>query len=218
MAKSDLEVIEYEGWRIIELGRQTPERRVPQYPTWTLRDLVVHVGGVHGRTATICETLPAERIPTSKPSADEDPFEWAAMELARMLAGLAEADPTAEVWTFVDDPALSFWTRRMVIETGVHRWDAQGAVADPAPLIDRVASYGLDEFDALYLPRLGTLPALELQATDLERTWRFGEGESGSIVSGPASDLFLRLMSRPGVALPTAWEQAVDALGSPADR
>ena len=59
----DLAAIEYEGWRLIELGRLNPDRTVPQYPTWTMRDLVFHVAGVHGRTAMICETLPAGRIP-----------------------------------------------------------------------------------------------------------------------------------------------------------
>jgi uncharacterized protein (TIGR03083 family) len=122
------------------------------------------------------------------------------------------------VWTFVADRSLDFWRRRMVIETGVHRWDAQLAATEPEPLFRRVSRYGLDEFDQLYLPRLGDVPTLELRATDLGRTWRYGDGDPVATVEGPASDLFLRLMSRLGVALPNAWEEAVDALGSPADR
>ena len=55
----DLAAIEYEGWRLIELGRGAPDRIVPQYPTWTMRDLVIHVAEVHGRTGAICETLPS---------------------------------------------------------------------------------------------------------------------------------------------------------------
>ncbi len=213
----DLATIEYEGWRIIELGRQAPDRIVPQYPTWTMRDLVIHVAQVHGRTGAICETLPAERIRGPEPPLAEDPFDWAATQLARMLEGLAAADPDASVWTFIDDASLGFWLRRMVIETGVHRWDAQGAVGEAEPLLDAVAMHGLDEFPDLYLPRLGDVPAIELCAIDVGRAWRYGNGEPGMIVEGSASDLFLRLMSRPGVALPRAWEQAVDALGSPAD-
>ncbi len=214
----DLAAVEYEAWRIIELGRRAPERVVPQYPTWTLRDLVLHVAGVHGRTRVVCETLATKRVPTATVPAGADPFDWAARQLAEMLEALAAADPAAEVWTFVDDPALAFWSRRMVVETGVHRWDAQGALDEPEPLLDIVAAHGLDEFAALYLPRLGDVPTLELFATDLGRRWRFGGGEPDVTVEASASDLFLRLMSRPGVALPEPWEQAVDALGSPADR
>jgi hypothetical protein len=85
-------------------------------------------------------------------------------------------------------------------------------------LLTGVSAHGLDEFAELYLARLGEVPTIELSATDLGRSWRFGEGEPEATIEGEASDLFLRLMSRPGVALPRAWEQAVDALGSPADR
>jgi uncharacterized protein (TIGR03083 family) len=216
--EQDLATIESEGSRLIELGRLAPERVVPQYPTWTMRDLVIHTAEVHGRTGVICETLPQGRIPGPTLPVDADPFEWAARQLARMLHGLATADPMARVWTFVDDPTLAFWSRRMVIETGVHRWDADSAVGEPVELLPVVSAHGLDEFDAMYLPRLGGVQTLELVATDLERSWRFGDGEPGARVEGTASDLFLRLMSRPGAELPVDWAAAVDALGSPADR
>lgn len=106
----------------------------------------------------------------------------------------------------------------MVIETGVHRWDAQSAVEDPEPLHQLVATHGLNEFPDMYLPRMADVPTIELAATDEARSWRMGEGEPVATIEGSASDLFLRLMSRPGVSLPPRWEQAVDALGSPADR
>lgn len=191
---------------------------MPQYPTWTLRDLVTHVAAVHDRTAAICETLSRERVPTADLPTGADPFDWAEERLGAMLEGLRSADPEAEVWTFVDDPRLCFWERRMVIETGVHRWDAQSAVEDPEPLLPAVAAHGLDEFTELYLPRLGEVPAIELNATDLGRSWRFGGGEPVATTSGTASEHYLRLMSRPGTPLPVAWERAVDALGSPAGR
>jgi len=218
MNPDDLTAIEHEGRRIIDFGRHAPDTAVPQYPTWTLRDLVVHVGGVHGRTTAICRTLPQARIPTPEPPGGTDPFDWAGAQLSGMLEALRSADPDAEVWTFVSSPRLAFWGARMVIETGVHRWDAQGAVEDPEPLQPLVATHGLDEFSALYRPRLGEVPTIELAATDIDRAWRFGDGDPAARVEGTASDLYLRLMSRPGVALPAAWEQAVDSLGSPADR
>jgi uncharacterized protein (TIGR03083 family) len=206
-----------DGRRIIGLGRGAPDRIVPQYPTWTLRVLVAHVAGIHARTAAICDTLADER-PAAVVPPEGDPFDWAEASLEAMLGSLAAADPEAEVWTLVSDRRLSFWCRRMLIETGVHCWDAQTALEDVQSLPSLVASNGLDEFRELYLPRLGDVPTIELVATDLGRSWRFGGGRPTACVEGTASDLFLRLMSRPGAVLPAAWEQAVDALGSPADR
>jgi uncharacterized protein (TIGR03083 family) len=216
-APADLDLIAREGRRIIELGRAAPDAIVPQYPTWTLRDLVVHVADIDARTRAVCESLVQERPPATPRPADLDDFAWATVELQGMLEVLRTADPEALVWTLIDDRRLGFWGRRMVIETGVHRWDAERAMGDPQPLDPAVAAHGLDEFHAFYLPRLGTVPALELRATDLGRAWRFGEGHPEASVEGTASNLFLRLMSRPGAALPPEWERAVDSLASPAE-
>lgn len=215
-AAEDLAAIEREGQRIIAHGRKAPDRIVPQYPSWTLRDLVLHVASIHGRTAMICETLPQERIPAPEPPPETDAFDWADAQLERMLRGLRSADPSLEVWAFVADRRLAFWRRRMVIETGVHRWDAQAATEAPEPLPPIVAAHGLDEFGDMYLPRLVDVPPVELHATDLGRSWRLGGGGPAGKVSGTASDLYLRLMSRPGARLPAQWERAVDALPTPA--
>ncbi len=217
-ADEDLAATEGEGRRIIEFGRRAPARKVSQYPTWTLRDLVIHVAGVHARTAMVCRTLSAERPPIPHLPAGADAFDWATEQLEQMLAAMRATDPDASAWTMVADPAVRFWGPRMVIETGVHRWDAQGALEEPEPLLPIVARHGLDEFADLYLPRLGELPAIELTATDLGRTWHFGTRAPVEPIEATASALFLRLMSRPGAQLPAEWEAAVDALGSPADR
>jgi uncharacterized protein (TIGR03083 family) len=215
--ETQLQAIERDGRRIIEIGRASPEAVVPRYPTWTVLDLVLHVAGVHGRTWALCRSLAQERLPLAERPAGADPVAWAGAQLEGMLDALRTADPEASVWTFVEDRRLGFWARRMVIETGVHRWDAEGAIGVPEPLPALVATSGLDEFAALYLGRLGAVPPIELHATDLGRTWRFGEGEPVAAVDGTASDLFLRLMSRPGAPLPPAWERAVDSLATPAD-
>jgi uncharacterized protein (TIGR03083 family) len=209
--------IEVEGRRIIDIARSEPDTQIPQYPSWTLRDLALHLAAIHGRTAEICSSLAQARIDTPELPSGMDAFEWAERTLEQLLGSLSAADPEAVVWTFGNDKRVRFWQRRMVVETGVHRWDAEGAVGTQAALRDLVATDGLDEFTDFYLGRLGPVPTIELVATDVDRCWRYGDGEPQATVRGTASDLFLRLMSRPGTALPAAWESAVDALASPAD-
>ena len=69
-----------------------------------MRDLVAHTAEVHGRTATICEVLPIDRIPGPQLPDEADPFEWAAEQLASMAdqAGVGDALVETAAW----DP---FW-------------------------------------------------------------------------------------------------------------
>lgn len=218
MPTADLvDTIGAEGRRLLDFARRDPERIVPQYPTWTLQDLVVHVASIHARTIAVCASLPQERILAPELPAGRHPFEWYAETLAGMLAALRDADPGATVWFFTADRTVGAWKRRMLIETGVHRWDAQQTVESPDPLLPVVAVSGLDEFGDMWLPRLGDLPRLELTATDLRRSWTFGIGDRLRSVSGTVSDLYLSLMDRPGLQLPAGWDVAVSNLATPAD-
>lgn len=212
----NLAAIAAEGMRFAEFSSKDPERRVPQYPSWTLRDLATHLASIHGRTVEICRTIPQERIRAPEIPPDRDPFDWYQENLAEMLEALHSADHERSVWAFTPPHTISSWERRMVIETGVHRWDAQQAFEEPAPLLPIVAAEGLDEFVHMWLPRLAELPTIELFADDLSRSWKFGDGEPVDTVTSTASELFLRLMARPGAELPEAWEAAVDGLASPA--
>ena len=104
----------------------------------------------------------------------------------------------------------------MVIETGVHRWDAAQAFGEEDRLIDNVAGKGLDEFADMWFPRLGDVVPLTVRATDLDRSWTFGDGEHEEVVEGTASDLYLRLVARPSpVTLPADWAAAIDGLPPP---
>lgn len=214
----NLASIESEGRRLGEAARRDPERPVPQYPGWTLADLVSHTASMHGRTILICRNLPSERISPPRLPDDKDPVKWYEETLEEMLQVLEAADPETPVWGFAPTPNLGFWERRMVIETGIHRWDAFHAFGEDEPLTDRVAESGLEEFGEMWVPRLGDtgLAKLEVEASDLTRSWVYGEGEPRVSVTGTASDLYLRLMSRPSaVELPADWSAAVDGLPPP---
>lgn len=213
---SVLESIESEGKRILELGRDDLARPVPQYPDWTMGGLLAHTGAILGRTSLICRDLLTERPQSPRPEEGDDVAVWFEERLTEVLAVFGDCDPSAPVWGFVPDPTVGMWINRMLIEVGVHRWDAEQAFLEPAPLLDEVAEAGLDEFGTMWFPRLGELDVLALTATDLGRHWHYGEGEPASSIEAPASEIYLRLMSRPSnVVLPDDWAAAVDSLEPP---
>lgn len=214
----NLASIESEGRRLGTAVRRDPERAVPQYPGWSLLDLAAHTGAIHGRTTLIVTSLPTERISSPKPSGGSNVVDWYEENLETMLAALGEADPNAPCWGFVPEATVGSWERRMVVETGVHRWDAAQSFGEEDRLTDHVATTALDEFAAMWLPRLGDVQPLRVTATDLARSWSFGE-QPGRDVEGTGSEIYLRLMSRSSsVELPEDWEKAVDGLEPPPKR
>lgn len=219
LSAEHLAAIRSEGERIAELARRDSDRPVPQYPDWVMTDLVSHLASIHGRMTLICRQLPAERPTAPRLPDGVDVLDWYDSNLSEMLTTLEEADPDTPVWGFWPRSTIGLWERRMVIETGVHRWDADQAFGDPESLTDLVALSGLNEFETMWLPRLGELPVLEVKAVDLGRSWMFASGSPLRTVSGTASDLYLRLMSRPSrVELPHQWSTAVDTLEPPPKR
>jgi uncharacterized protein (TIGR03083 family) len=192
---------------------------VPQYSDWTLADLASHTASIHARTVLICRDQPTERISAPRLPEGKDPIDWCEETLMEMLGALSAADPATPSWAFGPNQVLGFWETRMMIETEVHRWDAEQAFDEPESIHPRVSESGLDEFDHLWLKQLGDVETLEVIATDLGRSWVYGLGTPTTAVNGEASDLYLRLISRPSaVALPAEWAEAVDALDPPPKR
>jgi uncharacterized protein (TIGR03083 family) len=211
-----LDVIDSEGRRILELARRDPARPVPQYPEWTMADLLSHVGSILARTTQVCLLHPAERISAPRLPEGKDVGDWYEAILAEMIGTLDRSDLDVPVWGFVEGSTIQFWVRRMVVETGVHRWDAEQAFGEETPLREPVAEHGLDEFAEVWFPRLGEIPVLEVIAEDLGKTWIYGSGAPAARVEGSGSDIYLRLMSRPSpVRLPDDWETAIGTLAPP---
>jgi uncharacterized protein (TIGR03083 family) len=219
LSAENLASIESEGRRLGAYVRRDPGRQVPQYPDWTMADLASHTASIHGRTTLIVTELPADRISAPRLPEGADVADWYDETLESMLDALLKADPDAPCWAFGSNPCVGFWETRMVIETGVHRWDAAQGFGEEDRLTDRVAGEGLDEFSDMWLRQLGDVSTLEVRATDLGESWVFGEGEPTTEIEGSASDIYLRLVSRPSpVELPTDWAAAVDALAPPPKR
>jgi uncharacterized protein (TIGR03083 family) len=216
LSVENLASIESEGRRLLVTAGRDLGRAVPQYPGWALAELASHTASIHGRTTLIVTDLPVERISAPTMPEGADVLDWCDRTLDEMLAALRRADPTAPCWGFGPSPSVGFWEKRMVIETGVHRWDAYGAFGEEDRLTDLVAKSGLEEFADMWLPRLGDVPTIVVSATDLGRSWTYGEGDPSASIEGTASDLYLRLMSRPSpVELPSEWAVAVDGLDPP---
>ena len=212
----NLASIESEGRRLIEAVRRDPMRPVPQYPDWTLADLATHTAAIHARTIEIVTGLPTERIPAPTLPDGADPIVWYEESLDGMLAVLVDADPAQACWGFGPAPCVGTWETRMVAETGVHRWDAYQAFGEEDRLTDRVALVGLQEFPDVWLPRLGAVQTLGVTTTDPDLSFVFGGPEPSASVEGTASDVYLRLMSRPSpVELPDDWAAAIDGLAPP---
>jgi hypothetical protein len=138
---------------------------------------------------------------------------------------LGHADPEAETWTFSGsgDRRVSWWWRRLAVETAMHRWDAQSAAAaageaPPAPLGGEVAAAGVEEYVVDLLPGLlakeghrGLGGTLHLHATDGPSEWWIDLGAGGvsrpdhakadTALRATRSDLLLFLCNREPVQL-----------------
>ena len=215
LSAENLASIEADGAELGRIVRANPDQAVPQYPGWSLSDLAQHVAWAQGRAVTICEERATDRIKGPRLPEGMDPADWYDETLARLLEMLRSSDPETPVWGLGEMATIGFWERRMVIETAVHLWDARQAVGAAAAIGTHAALAGLDEYEERAL-LLGALPALAIEATDCGRSWLFGRGAATAAVSGSASDILLRIYSRPSpVVLPDVWAETLDALSAP---
>lgn len=229
------ELMRRAGARLAEIGAAHPEAEVPRYPGHSVTDLLRHTGQIHRRTSRIIREQLTER-PQLDHAPDDDVPEWFTDGLLEMVAVLESADPVMTCWGFGPSPNVAFWTRRMAIETDVHRWDAESATGDPAPFRVEVAADGIDELQVMSLPwtqvtdprRPGPVAAFAPQ--DVADTWTLVENDDGyqmvpgslteAVVSGPASDVLLALFGRPHGPLEETgpaeahrhWRRIVDAM------
>ena len=196
---------------------------VPGCPGWTVADLVGHTGQVQRWVEEIVRTnadRPASRKGTPAPPEGEAVLGWFAEGAERLATTLQAADPESPAWNWGPEPhTTTFWYRRMAEEAAVHRWDAEDASGEAAPIDTALAVAGIDELLDLVLPRaaqvgpFGDSATMHLHATDAEGEWLLtmagdevrvsrGHAKGDAAVRGPASMLLLLLWKRVGADAP----------------
>ena len=149
-----LPIIEHEVARIVEIAADPNVERsavVPTCPGWTFDDLLNHLGRVYAMVATVIgdragDAPDRERIPRRREG--QDPLDWMRERFEIVLPALTEVPEDAARWNFVTGPrsSVSFWWRRQLHETLVHRVDAELAggahVGEASP---EVAADGIAE-------------------------------------------------------------------------
>ncbi|SNR51209.1 TIGR03083 family protein [Haloechinothrix alba] len=194
---------------------------VPTCPGWRVRDLLLHIGGVHRWAGTVVaesrrEPLHLERaegISAHLPT-DGELVGWFRRGHADLLKALRNAPEDLRCWAFLTAPTpLAFWARRQAHETTVHRVDVESAAGGVGRVEPHVATDGIDELLGGFVPRARTglhsdpPTSMSVRTTDTGARWLLhvgrgpvtverSSGPADTVVSGTASDVYLALWNR----------------------
>jgi uncharacterized protein (TIGR03083 family) len=203
-----------------------PEAAVPSCPDWTVADLVKHLTLTLNwvrQTAPRGETTRPDNSGFAAPADVSWPeaLDGLRRELTGTIETLEALDADFPAWNWAPQAKKAgFWHRRMAHEISVHRWDAESAAGQAAPIETKLAADGVSEVLDTWLPagkRKGPTDlrgVVHLTASDAGYEWFIrlrGAGvallDTGTILdtddhhpragaTGTASDLLLTLMGR----------------------
>jgi uncharacterized protein (TIGR03083 family) len=215
-----VEAVRTDGEAALAAIGAAPSAPVPSCPGWDAHTLALHLGRLW-RYVSLQARSAEQQDDSGRPADGEDPLVWAADGLAALLLTLTETDPRAEAWNWTrSEPKTSaFWFRRMAQETAMHRWDAESASGEPAPITGWLAADGIDEVATMWLPRRrgrtkeDVVGTAHLHAADPSpgqpAEWFLEFGPQGkvacryvhekgdAVLRGTASDILLRMWKRP---------------------
>ena len=169
-------------------------------PGWSVRDLAVHLGGVHQWAAHAVVAGNPDFRPQPPAPGGAGLAEWYRESAAGLVDVLTTTPADAPAWTLdVRDPTAGSWRRRQVHETVLHTWDAEEALGRPSPIEPALAWDGVREVGEVMYPRqlrlgrAGPLAtAVRLVPTDHPGDLVLGDGEP-VVVRHPA-EVLLRLL------------------------
>ena len=224
-----MEHLEYCDALAAEVGRfaaavrgADPSAPVPTCPDWDLAALITHAGTIHRWvTAMVRDRAPtrldSRTLDLGLPDAPEEYPGWLAAGGDPLVAALREAGPDEPMWAWGADQHVRFWSRRMLLETTVHRADGELALGARPQIDAGVAVDGVNELldnlprAAYFAPNVSDLTgsgeSLHLHATDAEGewmivlgpegfTWTRGHGKASVAVRGDAASLLLMAYGR----------------------
>ena len=208
---------------------------IPTCPGWQMRDLLRHTGQVHrwasryiaeGLQDMVPTMSEAEQLGSGPP--DAELVDWFSAGHRELVKTLRAADPDVQAWTFLDAPSpLTFWARRQAHETAIHRADAELASGSVTPYAPHFAVDGIEELLFGFAERSARRLRADrrrvfaIHLSDAGDTYLITMGPDGGsasrekgdadcVVNGRASDLYLMLWNRRGLAgLATAGDPAV---------
>jgi uncharacterized protein (TIGR03083 family) len=136
-------------------GEADPHATIDACPDWKPADLVWHIGEVHHFWGTVvAERLrdPDQYTQPDRPPTEDDLRSFARGSAAMLLDALSTTDPSTPVWTWSVQKDAAFVSRRMAMETAVHRVDAERAAGRERRIDPELAADGVDEFLVHFLP------------------------------------------------------------------
>ncbi|CAM3697125.1 maleylpyruvate isomerase family mycothiol-dependent enzyme [Nocardioides zeicaulis] len=135
------------------LADADPDAPVEHCPGWTVRDLAVHLGGVHQWVVHAVVAGDPSLTP-EPPRENDDVAGWYARQARALVGLLAATPPDAFAWTLDrDDRTAGFWRRRQVHEVVVHTWDLEHATGTTSSIDPALAWDGVREVTDVLLPR-----------------------------------------------------------------
>jgi uncharacterized protein (TIGR03083 family) len=217
-----------------------PSTPVPTCPQWSLRDLARHLGRVHRRVAETIESggdtlFDHDAVVDAEPPTSRDEVAtWLLAGGAALVSAMGDAGPDRLVAGFLGPTPVSWWARRMLHETLVHRYDAEVTVG-VAPWVGVPAALAadgiaeslalLETFGARRADLAGSGETVHVHATD-DRACEWlvtrapsgvdvaaGHAKADVAVRGPAAALFAVLTNRRAAEDPDDGLGAVEVLG-----
>ena len=126
---------------------------IPWSDKWTAQDCARHVGGLHHVMAKVVEGRPTADFGVFKSLEQPDASDaalgaWIIAGTAALVAQLSTVPPGEPCWSWwPEDQTVGFWSRRVALETLVHRWDVElGAGVPMAPMDPALAADAIDEY------------------------------------------------------------------------
>lgn len=203
------------------------DAHVPTCPEWNVAKLVIHLGIHHRWVADAVRRGGEPPENPSKPGLRGDELvAWFRDGYTDLADLLDSRDDSAPAWSWSRDNRVGFWRRRTTLETMVHRWDAENALAEGTRFDAELATDGIDEILFVFLPEddetySGPLGVIELGTSDTEVGWVLTLKPDGPIaertsaganadarITAPANDLLLFCWGRRG-------PDSVEASGDP---